>query len=46
LEVIKHFFEHRPNKGQKRPQMPQTKVQFDQVKRILKNGNNYYKDFD
>jgi N-glycosidase YbiA len=46
LEVIKQLFEHRPNKGQKRPQMPQTKVQFDQVKRILKNGNNYYKDFD
>ncbi|HSW76909.1 MAG TPA: NADAR domain-containing protein [Candidatus Saccharimonadales bacterium] len=45
LSIIKQLFDHRPNKGTKRPQMPQTKCQFDQVKRVLNNHTlyKYYK---
>lgn len=35
------LFEYRKNKGSKCPKMPQTKSQFDQVKRILKDGKYY-----
>jgi len=44
LSIIKQLFNNRPNKGTKRPQMPQTKCQFDQVKRVLSN-NTLYQQF-
>lgn len=45
LKLVGDLFKHRKNKGSKCPKMPQTKVQFDQVKRILKDVK-YYVHFE
>lgn len=46
LEIIGRLYKtYRPNKGRKCPKSPQTKAQFEQVRRVLDSKENWYSNF-